>query len=91
MSENEDARERPLVMSMGTVGWILSLLFAGFIAWSSMAERVRLIEERTKDMATVAQLHQSEQGIEAKLDDLKDLLCEDPDKAQRRACQERPQ
>jgi hypothetical protein len=79
MSENEDARERPLVMSWGTVGWVLSMLFAGFIAWSSMAERVRLIEERIDDLATKEEIHQ-----------IKDLLCDDPEKAQRRACQDRP-
>jgi cell division protein FtsB len=88
MSENE-AHERPLVVNWGTVGWVLSMLFAGFIAWSSMSERVRLLEEQQKQYATVAQLAQSEQELARQLDKLTDLLCDDPAKAGRRACVER--
>jgi hypothetical protein len=65
-------------MSWGTVGWILSLLFAGFIAWSNMAERVKLIEARLDSLATRQEIHA-----------IRDLLCEDPEKARRRACQDR--
>ncbi len=88
MSESE-AHERPLVVNWGTVGWVLSMLFAGFIAWSSMSERVRLLEEQQKQYATVAQLSETERDLSRQLEKLTDLLCDDPEKAQRRTCVER--
>lgn len=36
--------ERPITVAWGTVFAFLSLLFAGFMAWSAMSERVAVIE-----------------------------------------------